>query len=285
MNNLKVIETVTDIRKYVQEQKRKGLKLSLVPTMGALHEGHLALINAAQKENDIVIVSIFVNPTQFGPKEDFEAYPRTLHDDLKKIENYNVQCVFSPSVNEMYPKGFSTSVHISGITDILCGAKRTGHFDGVGLIVAKLFMLCLPETAYFGEKDFQQICIVNKLVQDLNIPVSIIPVPTVRDKNGLALSSRNQYLNANEYKVASTLNVTLSKMAQLLNNDKCTINECVTWGRGELENQGFEEIDYLEIRDSTELRLADKVHNNLRIFAAVKLGKARLIDNIPIKKT
>lgn len=191
-----LFHTIQDVRDYVRTQKSLGKSVALIPTMGALHEGHLTLVRTAKNQCDIVIVSVFVNPTQFGPNEDYDAYPRTLEADCMNAEKAGASAIFAPSPAEMYPDGFATTVNVSGITDLLCGAQRPGHFAGVALVVTKLFNIIQPDRAFFGQKDAQQVLVIRRFTHDLNIPVEIISVPIVRDENGLALSSRNQYLSS-----------------------------------------------------------------------------------------
>lgn len=277
-----ILETVAALRAHVKAARDKGTLIALVPTMGALHDGHIELVRQALAKKAHVIVSIFVNPTQFGPNEDFSAYPRTWDADLKRLTDAGAHAVYHPSVAEMYPEGASTTVHVAGVSEGLCGAIRPGHFDGVATIVSKLLLQCLPDMALFGEKDYQQLQVIKRLAKDLDIPVEIIGVPTVRDENGIALSSRNAYLSAAEYRVAAGLNAVLFAMAEDIKNG-AGWKIALAKGREKLEQAGFHSIDYLEIRDAASLAAPDKGQTrDLRILAAVRLGRARLIDNVGI---
>jgi len=278
-SNPVVIQTVADLRSYVKHARRGDETIALVPTMGALHEGHLELVRVGLDKADCVIVSIFVNPAQFGPNEDLSAYPRTWDADLEKLTDTGAHAIFFPSAGEMYPDGFQTNISVSEVSEPLEGACRSGHFDGVATVVAKLLIQCLPDIALFGEKDWQQLQVIKQMVRDLDVPVEITGVETVRDENGLALSSRNAYLNEAQYDIACRLNKTLFAMAEKLKTG-AGINDVQPWGTKELEQAGFDAIDYLEIRDAATL--SESGSGPLRILAAVKLGKARLIDNVAV---
>jgi pantoate--beta-alanine ligase len=278
----RVLRTVAALREYVQAKKSAGLKIALAPTMGALHEGHLELARQGRAKADIVIVTIFVNPTQFGPAEDFTAYPRTWDSDLEKLTGIGAHAVFHPSAEEMYPQGFATTVSVRGVTETLEGVIRPGHFDGVATIVSKLLLQAQPDIALFGEKDFQQLAVIRQLVRDLDIPVEIAGVPIVRDENGLALSSRNAYLSREQYAVAVTLNKTLFTMVREIHGGK-SFAEAQTRGKNALTAAGFDAVDYLEVRDARTLQPATKKTGTpLRLLAAVRLGKTRLIDNVAV---
>lgn len=278
-NQPSVLKTVESLRAFVAQQRQNDQKIALVPTMGALHEGHLELVRQGLEQAGCVIVSIFVNPTQFGPNEDLNAYPRTWDADLEKLAAISAHAVFYPSVDEMYPDGFQTNITVSDVSKPLEGAHRPGHFDGVATVVSKLLLQCLPDIALFGEKDWQQLQVIKRMTADLNIPVNVIGVPTVRDENGLALSSRNAYLSEDEYHIAIQLNKILFAMADKVSAAE-DIESTQQWGFEKLEEAGFESIDYLEICDAGTLGKPDV--DNLRILAAVKCGKARLIDNVPV---
>lgn len=275
-----VIATALSLRDFTRARRKAEQTIALVPTMGALHEGHLELVRQAQKQADCVIVSIFVNPAQFGPHEDLDAYPRTWDADIEKLTATGADAVYHPAVGEIYPQGFATTVTVGGVSEKLEGAHRPGHFDGVATVVAKLFLQTLPDMALFGEKDWQQLQVIRQMTADLDIPVNIIGVPTVRDDNGLALSSRNAYLNEAQYRIACKLNRVLFAMADKLreNNDAGTVR---AWGAKELERAEFDSIDYLEICDAATL--GQTANGPLRVLAAVRLGKARLIDNVAVK--
>ncbi len=276
-----ILETVAALRDHVRRLRDNKQRIALVPTMGALHDGHLELVRQGLKRADHVIVSIFVNPTQFGPDEDFGAYPRTWESDLVKLSAAGAQAVFHPSVAEMYPPGAATTVTVAGVSEDLCGPIRPGHFAGVATIVTKLLLQALPDIALFGEKDWQQLQVIRRASIDLDIPVEIIGVPTVRDANGLALSSRNAYLSRDEYGIATRLNTILFNLAAAIGAGR-PWQDVLREARSRLERAGFDSIDYLEVRDAATLMIPDeKPAGLLRVLAAVRLGKARLIDNVP----
>lgn len=283
---LKTVHSVAELRAVIAQWRAEGLRVALVPTMGALHAGHLSLTDHVRNHADRVIVSIFVNPTQFGPNEDFGAYPRTLPDDQKMLDAAGVELCFAPSVEEMYPNGFATRVSVDGsLTNVLCGAARPGHFDGVAQIVTKLLLQALPDCAIFGQKDYQQLMVIRRFTTDLNIPVEIIGAPILREDDGLAMSSRNRYLTPEERAVATTLNRVLAEIAKAAEKG-AKIGPLLTKGRDDILNAGFRSIDYLEIRDADTLEpVGDRVQNASRIFVAAHLGKARLIDNHAIAPT
>ena len=258
-------------------------KVGLVPTMGNLHAGHLALVAAARAACEHVVVSIFVNPLQFGPNEDLDSYPRTLEADIRALEAAGADAVFAPSVDQMYPHGgtTATTVRVQGITDMLCGSRRPGHFEGVATVVTKLLNLVCPDRAFFGEKDFQQLAVIRRLVEDLCMNVDIVGVPTVREADGLALSSRNQYLEADERARAPALAAALEDCKQRLlagDRDFAALEERA---RALLADAGLE-ADYFEIR-SPELIAPRADMNAFRVLAAAFLGRARLIDNIAVE--
>ncbi|WP_336083113.1 pantoate--beta-alanine ligase [Thalassospira sp. CH_XMU1448-2] len=278
--SLTTVHTVADLRATVADWRAQGLRVALVPTMGALHDGHISLTHLAREHADRVIVSIFVNPTQFGPNEDFGAYPRTLPDDQKLLDAAGVELCFAPSVEEMYPDGFATKVSVDGaMTNVLCGASRPGHFDGVAQIVTKLLLQSLPDCAIFGQKDYQQLMVIRRFAADLNIPVDIIGAKILREEDGLAMSSRNRYLLPEERAVAPTLNRVLADItAQAAKG--AALAPLLAKGREDILAAGFAPIDYLEVRDAETLELVnDTVKKPARIFVAARLGKARLIDN------
>lgn len=278
-----ILETVAALRETVAAWRRAGQTVSLVPTMGALHDGHLELVRQGLARADRVIVTIFVNPTQFGPNEDFGAYPRTWDADLQKLTATGASAVFHPAPTEMYPAGFATVVSVSGITAPLEGECRPGHFDGVATIVSKLLLQSLPDVALFGEKDYQQLQLIKKLAADLDIPVRIEGVPTVRDANGLALSSRNAYLSPAQYEVAARLNKILSRLAADVRKGG-DISALEKAAAAAALGAGFDSVDYIAVRDARTLETVyDKAGDlpELRVLAAVRLGKARLIDNVP----
>jgi len=281
---LKTVHSVAELRAVIAQWRAEGLRVGLVPTMGALHAGHISLTEHIRNHADRVVVSIFVNPTQFGPNEDFGAYPRTLPDDQKMLDAAGVELCFAPSVEEMYPEGFATRVSVDGsLTNVLCGAARPGHFDGVAQIVTKLLLQALPDCAIFGQKDYQQLMVIRRFSTDLNIPVEIIGAPILREEDGLAMSSRNRYLTPDERAVAPTLNRVLSEIVKAAASG-AEIGPLLARGREDILRAGFSPIDYLEIRDANTLELVtERVTGPSRVFVAAHLGKARLIDNHAIE--
>lgn len=275
------IPSVAALRQQVLAWRQDGQSVGLVPTMGVLHEGHLSLVRLAKERADKIVVSIFVNPTQFGPGEDFESYPRREADDLRVLSDIGVDTAFIPAASEMYPQGFATSVHVSGLTDVLCGSHRPDHFDGVALVVTKLLLACLPDIAVFGEKDYQQLLIIRRFAQDLNIPVEILAGPIVREADGLALSSRNRYLSDQERAVASHLPTILKETSAAIAAG-AAIALTVRQAQEALLEAGFASVDYLEVRNCEDLSPVEQLAGAARLFAAVELGKTRLIDNWPL---
>ncbi|MGB9644724.1 MAG: pantoate--beta-alanine ligase [Stellaceae bacterium] len=276
------MRTVADLRKHIDLWRKGEARVGLAPTMGALHQGHMALVRAARAECDRVVASIFVNPKQFAPTEDLASYPRREAADLEMLETEGVDLVFMPAVDEIYPPGFATLVRVNGLTEGLCGVHRAGHFDGVTTVVTKLLIQALPDIAYFGEKDYQQLMVVRQLARDLDIPVHIAGVPIVREPDGLALSSRNVYLSAEERRIAPNLARVLRSVASALDIKAGAVARELARGVRELREAGFE-IDYLEVREEGTLKpVTSIVAARSRVFAAVRLGKTRLIDNIPI---
>ena len=276
-----VIESVAGLREAVGAWRRSGLAVSLVPTMGALHEGHMALVRAARAHGGRTVVSLFVNPAQFAPNEDFDLYPRNTDDDLAKLAEAGVDAVFMPTVDTVYPPGFATTVHVDGVTAGLESAARPHFFDGVATVVAKLLLQCLPDVAIFGEKDYQQLATVRRLVADLDIPCRIEAVPTVRDGDGLALSSRNVYLSAEERRIAPRLFEVLSWMAAALAQG-ATSADATANGTAALTAAGFTRIDYLAVCEAETLAPVERIAAPARVLAAAWLGGTRLIDNVPV---
>lgn len=280
-HTLTVIRTAADLRAATQPHRDAGKLVGLVPTMGALHEGHLALVERARRDCGVVIASLFVNPTQFGEGEDFDAYPRNEAEDIAKFEAHGVDFVYAPDAAEMYPDGFGVTVTVSGITEGLCGAMRPGHFDGVTTVVSRLFEHCAPDAAYFGEKDYQQYKVVQRMVEELGLDIRIVGIPTVRERDGLALSSRNAYLDPGQRRAAPALYGTMFALAGRLHDGVDITAQC-DWGAQALLDAGFDSVDYFEIRDADTLDPATGNAPNLRIFAAARLGKTRLVDNMPV---
>ena len=280
-DNIAVARTVVALREAVASWRARQERVGLVPTMGALHRGHLALVEAARRDCQRVVASLFVNPKQFGPREDFTAYPRDEAADLAKFREGGVDLVFAPTVEEMYPSGFVTAVRLGGIGEVLEGAHRPGHFDGVATVVSKLLLQCLPDAAYFGEKDYQQLLVVRRMARDLDIPVRIEGVPTVREPDGLALSSRNVYLSPEERRVAPLLHQVLNDMAAAIAAAPDTIAANLERGIAVLRQAGFVP-DYLDMRDAADLSPMTALDRPARLLAAARLGRTRLIDNIPV---
>jgi pantoate--beta-alanine ligase len=280
--SIATVRTVKDLRTEVAKLRKAGETVALVPTMGALHAGHLSLIAVAKAHAKRIVASIFVNPTQFGPKEDFKRYPRDEAGDLAKLAQAGVDLVFIPDAAEMYPQGFATKVSLPSLTEDLCGAARPNHFEGVATVVTKLLLQCGPDVAVFGEKDYQQLLVIKQLVRDLNVPVQIVSGPIVREGDGLALSSRNFYLSAAERKTAPILDQVLSEVAAALaNGEGC--DAASSAGRFKLEAKGFR-VDYVAIRDPETLApLFGPIKGPARVMGAVYLGTTRLIDNVPAK--
>lgn len=274
-----LINKVSEIREHVKNAKKEGKKVGLVPTMGFFHDGHLELMRQARKECDVVIVSIFVNPTQFGPGEDYEDYPRDIERDMQLAEEVGVDVIFNPSVEEMYPDGFSTYVEVKGITGKLCGRSRPGHFKGVATIVTKLFNSVQPDVAFFGQKDAQQVLVIQKMVKELNIDVEIRTVPIVREEDGIAMSSRNLYLNDEERKAARILYRSIQKAQQKVQEGERDVNRLKGAVIDMISSEPLAKIDYVELLTYPELEEKDVLEGKMLLALAVKIGKARLIDN------
>lgn len=279
-DNLAVVRTIEDLRQIVTDWRIEGDSIALVPTMGSLHEGHLTLVREALARFDKVIATIFVNPTQFGDGEDFDAYPRDEKRDMALLEGAGAHLLFAPSAAEMYPDGFATSISVSGVSEPLEGTHRPGHFDGVATIVAKLLLQSLPDAAFFGEKDFQQLAVIRRMARDLHIPSAIVGVETVRDDDGLALSSRNAYLTAEERTLAPSLYRVLSDIVEGVRQGG-EVEALEAWGRLRLLKIGFSRVDYVAVRDGADLG-PFRAGRAGRVLAAAQLGKARLIDNLPL---
>ena len=275
------VRTVSDLRSHLAKWRKTSDSVALVPTMGALHQGHLSLVVLAKTKCDHVVASIFVNPMQFGPREDFETYPRDEASDLDKLAKAGADLVFIPDTAEMYPQDFSTHVKVSDLTEDLCGAARPNHFEGVATVVAKLLLQCTPDIAIFGEKDYQQLLVIRRLVRDLNMQVEIVGGPIVRESDGLALSSRNAYLSAEQRKTAPLLYKTIHDVAAVLAQGEGA-DAAAEAGRFKLEAAGFR-VDYVAVRDPDTLKpLSGPVKPGTRVLAAAYLGKTRLIDNVAV---
>jgi pantoate--beta-alanine ligase len=275
---VRVVETVAELREALRPERRAGRSIGLVPTMGFFHEGHLSLMRAARADADIVVVSLFVNPAQFGPNEDLDAYPRDFDRDRALAEAEGVDLLFAPSVEEVYPDGFSTTVTVGGLTEPLEGEKRPGHFDGVTTVVTKLFNMVGPDVAWFGQKDAQQALVVSKLVRDLDMPVRIELAPTVREHDGLAMSSRNAYLTPEERGRAAALSRALSAAERAVADGRVDAGAVLAAARAELDAAGVEP-EYLELLSPRDLSPAERVNGNTLLAVAARVGRARLIDN------
>ena len=281
---MRIVTRSEDMQRLSLEYKREGKTVGFVPTMGYLHEGHTSLINIARKYTDVVVVSIFVNPIQFGPSEDYDRYPRDIERDKEILEKMGVDVMFYPSVDDMYPKGFTTYVEVKGLSDKLCGRYRPGHFRGVTTVVAKLFNIVMPDVAVFGEKDAQQAIIIKRMVRDLNFPVKIIVGPTVREPDGLAMSSRNEYLTEEERKVAPAIYQSLLLAKSLVEQGERDTSKIIAAMREFLSKYDRIKVEYIEIVDKEELNPIERLEKGEALIAiAAYLGKARLIDNISVK--
>jgi pantoate--beta-alanine ligase len=281
---IKVVRTVKDLRKQIAKWREDNKLVALVPTMGALHEGHLSLVKLGRKRADRVVVSIFVNPTQFGPNEDLSRYPRDEDGDLSKLDDAKADLVWAPSVAEMYGEGFATRIVPEGAAEGLEGEFRPHHFGGVATVCCKLFSQVTPDCAIFGEKDYQQLCVLRQMVRDLNLPLKIVSAETKREDDGLALSSRNAYLSPDERKIAPALHTALSEVADKVGHG-ADIAAAVAAAKIKLSQVGFGRIDYIEVRDAETLHTVSNSDTHpLRVLAAVWLGKTRLIDNLAITR-
>jgi len=282
-SEIAVTRSVAGLRRQVDDWRAAGERIGLVPTMGALHAGHLALVAAAQAECQRVVVSIFVNPRQFGPREDFSSYPRPEANDLAKLTEASADLAFIPAVDEMYPAGFTTTISLGGVAAELEGTHRPGHFDGVATVVAKLLIQATPDSAYFGEKDYQQLMVVRHMARDLDLPVAIVGVPTVREPDGLALSSRNVYLSPEERRIAPNLHRIMREAVEAI---AAGASPAPILARAllALGDAGFA-VEYLELRDAATLApFSGTPARPARLLAAVHLGRTRLIDNIAIAR-
>lgn len=281
---MQIFNNIKEMQEWSLQARRQGKSIGLVPTMGFLHEGHLALVQEARNSCDLVVVSIFVNPLQFGQGEDFEEYPRDLSRDVSLLEKAGADAVFAPTAREMYPDGFSTSVEVSGeITQKMCGASRPGHFKGVTTVCTKLFHTCLPDKAFFGQKDAQQLLIIKKMVRELNFPLEIVRVPIVRESDGLAMSSRNVYLDAAQRKEALALSRALNHAREQIAGGERDITRLKDSIRRIITASPEAEIDYIEIVNGEDLSDLTTVSGRVLIALAVKFGKTRLIDNLLVE--
>lgn len=281
---MQVFNTVNDMQNWCKDKKRQGMTVGLIPTMGYLHAGHLSLVKEAARRCDIVVVSIFVNPTQFGPSEDFADYPRDIEHDSKLLEEEKVDAIFAPLVRDMYREGYNSWVEVQGeITTKLCGATRIGHFKGVTTVVSKLFNICQPDMAFFGQKDAQQAMIIEKMVHELNFPLTIVRVPIMREADGLALSSRNVYLSDEQRQQALVLNRSLIKARQLVEAGERSATQLKQVIREVIAAAPQAKIDYVEIYDADNLGDVEEIKSRVLIALAVKFGNTRLIDNLIVE--
>ena len=280
---MKIVGTVKEVREQVKEWKKQGLSVGFVPTMGYLHEGHKSLMDAARKGNDKVVVSIFVNPMQFGPTEDLATYPRDLDHDAALCESAGVDLIFHPEAEEMYEKDFCSFVDMTGLTEGLCGKTRPIHFRGVCTVVNKLFNIVTPDHAYFGQKDGQQLAVIKRMVRDLNMDIEIVGCPIIREEDGLAKSSRNTYLSSEERKAALILSKTVALGKELAKTEK-DANKVVEAMKKNIETEPLAKIDYVEAVEALSMAPVEKLEGTCMLAMAVYIGKTRLIDNTLINE-
>lgn len=283
---MQTANTLDMLRKSVAALRKEGETIGLVPTMGALHQGHLTLVRAARDQCDHVVASIFVNPTQFGPNEDLDAYPRQLAEDSAMLESEGCSLLWAPTVEAMYPEGFASSIAVSGVSANFCGASRPGHFDGVATVVCKLFNQVMPDMAFFGEKDFQQLAVIRTMARDLDLTSprahDIIGVPTVREPDGLAMSSRNRYLSAEHREAAATLPRSMREAIARI-EDGAEVRETLAALEDALLGAGFSSVDYADLADASSLARLDALgERDARLLVAARIGGTRLIDNMAV---
>ncbi len=278
-----VAEKKQEVRAAVLEARRRGKRIGLVPTMGSLHAGHVSLVRAARAENAFVVVSIFVNPTQFGPGEDYAAYPRAMEKDLHVCRDEGVDLLFAPQADEMYPEGFATTVHVAGLTEKMCGASRPGHFDGVATVVAKLLAIVEPDAAYFGEKDAQQLAVIRRMAADLDLAPDIRACPLVRDADGLAMSSRNQYLSPEERERALVLGRALAEARRAIAAGERDARRLASLVRRRIESQRGLVLEYVTVVDPDTLQDLERVDRQALLAVAALVGSTRLIDNLVVR--
>lgn len=281
---IKIVHTIEEVRTQVKEWRKNGESVGLVPTMGYLHEGHQSLIKKSVEQNDKTVVSVFVNPMQFAPTEDLESYPRDLNADAKLCTETGADLVFNPEPEEMYKNGFCSFVDMIGPTAELCGKSRPIHFRGVCTVVSKLFNIVQPDRAYFGQKDAQQLAVIKRMVLDLNVPIEIIGCPIIREDDGLAKSSRNTYLNAEERKAALILSKTIFMGKKLVEDGLTDAKELVRLMKENIESEPLAKIDYVEVVDFNDISIKDEISDNTLVAMAVYIGKTRLIDNFIVEK-
>lgn len=276
---MKLIHDIYEMQQAALDLKREGKRIAFVPTMGFLHEGHASLMREGRKRGDLLVLSIFVNPTQFGPNEDLERYPRNLEGDCALAASCGVDLVFVPTAAGMYPPGFQTAVSLGPLTEPLCGASRPGHFNGVAVVVTKLFGIVQPDVALFGKKDFQQLAVIRQMTLDLNLPVEIVGMPIVREPDGLAMSSRNSYLSSDERQQALCLYRSVHAVRELFAAGEISVAELLAAARRQINMAPSAEIDYLELRNGTTLQPVVQAVAGTLLALAVRIGKTRLIDN------
>jgi len=281
---MEVIATIKEMQRHSEQLRQEGKIIAFVPTMGCLHEGHLALMREGKQRGNVMIISIFVNPTQFGPGEDYERYPRDMKRDLKLAQGAGVDIVFTPTAHEMYPNGFQTTVEVAEVTTNLCGISRPGHFKGVTTVVTKLFNIVKPHLTLFGQKDYQQLVTIKRMVEDLNMDIEVIGIPTVREHDGLAMSSRNAYLKPKKRKEAATLYRALRKGEELFRRGERNSAVILDTIRGIIEEEHSAAINYIKICDSHTLADIAEIKDEAIIALAVTIDKTRLIDNLILKE-
>lgn len=277
---MRMVTNVKSLRRLIADARKSKKTVGFVPTMGFLHEGHASLMRQSVKENDVTVLSIFVNPKQFGPKEDLKNYPRDIKKDEKLVKKENIDIIFYPSVDEIYPSGYLTNIEVSGLSDKLCGESRPGHFRGVATVVLKLLNMVAPDVIYLGQKDAQQAFIIRRMVADLNVPVKVAVMPTVREEDGLAMSSRNTYLSPEERTQAAVLYEALSQVRLNIKAGERSASKLVQVIRRKIEKQTSGIVDYIQCVDTQNLLPVSKIAGEVLIALAVKFGRARLIDNV-----
>ncbi|MDI6800087.1 MAG: pantoate--beta-alanine ligase [Actinomycetota bacterium] len=279
---MKVIKSIAELKTALKEERNQGRSIGFVATMGYFHEGHLSLMREAELENDIVVVSIFVNPTQFGPNEDLDSYPRDLKKDIELAESVGVDYLFTPAADEIYPPGFSTYVDIGPLASLLCGASRPNHFKGVLTVVLKLFGIVGPDGAYFGKKDYQQLTLIKKMANELNLATEVIALEIVREEDGLAMSSRNKYLNGDERRAAASLSRALMAAKRAAERGERDPKRLIEMAKSIIEKEELIDLEYITICDNISLEPKNDATGGALMALAARIGKARLIDNIEI---
>lgn len=276
---MKIITTVKEMQELALAARSQGETIGFVPTMGFLHEGHLSLMDESRQRCDLLVLSIFVNPTQFGQGEDFDSYPRDLTGDAELAQSAGVDLIFAPTADQMYPQGYATTIHIDGLTDNLCGASRPGHFDGVTTVVSKLFNIVQPHHAFFGMKDFQQLAVIQQMVRDLNMPVQVFGMPIVRENDGLAMSSRNTNLTDEQRQQGLSLIDTIRQLIARARGGELSAIQLIDFARQRIESEADAQIDYIQICHDQTLADMDTVDEHAVVLLAVRFGAVRLIDN------